>query len=624
MLGSKTGTSSTNHQIILSGFRELRNGRLHQAERHLLTALSAKPFCDDARLGLGMVAQQKGFPEKALKYFLGIINSGHPNVNVYIQAINSALSLKDDVIFARLEKKALQEFNDSPQLLNHIALINLNRSHINKALELLIQAIAFDPESELLHNNLGNAYRKLGALSSAIKHYDKAKKSNPQYMPAYINSGATLYEDGKFRKALKEYKAALELDPTQPIVLKAIADVLMDLNEPAEAVRCLKQAVNLAPNNATYHQALARGLIHAGDQSAAVASLQQAICVNPSNVDSYLSLAKIGSKPNFNKEIELKLFSFLKRPEITTREKSKIFFTLGMLHDQKGNTKEAFRLFTLGNKFQQKNTYYNKINTSQQFEKLRETFSKSEYKLNSTVEPKSVVPIFIVGMPRSGTTLLEQIFSSHSSITGAGELQFGGKGVVQAGLSDGEYCTKSLAQFRQYYLSRLAEMFPSAPFVTDKMPYNFRWIGCIKRAIPEAKIIEIVRSPEATCFSIFKNFFAQSGNEFSNDFNDIVHYYGEYRDLMDFWHGQFHEEILRISYEALTANPEKEVASIFDKLRIPFEVECLDPSRNRRPVKTNSSIQIREGIYKGSSDDWLKYEKYLYPMKRAIAQLSHT
>ena len=214
-------------------------------------------------------------------------------------------------------------------------------------------------------------------------------------------------------------------------------------------------------------------------------------------------------------------------------------------------------------------------------------------------------------MPRSGTTLIEQIISSHSKVTGAGELRY----VAQHGfdLATGAHPinASSLFKFREKYLSELAKVSNGNVYVIDKMPQNFRFIALICAALPEAKIIHTSRDPRATCWSNFKQLFASENLEYCYDLEDVVSYYKLYNDLMKFWQSSYSNKIYNLDYEKLTTNQNYETRKLIEYLNLGWEEACLAPHRNKRSVRTASQQQVRQKVYQGSSEAWRKYEPFL-------------
>jgi len=246
------------------------------------------------------------------------------------------------------------------------------------------------------------------------------------------------------------------------------------------------------------------------------------------------------------------------------------------------------------------------------FSQIKISSSKlKKYKLKITSNDISTIPIFILGMPRSGTSLVEQILSSHSQIHGAGELpflaQYGES--VSYGLHD--LSQENLFGVRNDYLTKLSNISPDKKFITDKMPHNFLHVGLILNIFPEAKIIHVKRDPAATCWSNFKQYFATRNLGYSYNLNDTVEYYKLYLDLMKYWNQHFGSLIYDLDYEKLTENTLVETKKVIKYLNLNWENACLEPHKNMRSVKTASQQQVRQKVYTGSSEAWRKFLPFL-------------
>jgi hypothetical protein len=222
-------------------------------------------------------------------------------------------------------------------------------------------------------------------------------------------------------------------------------------------------------------------------------------------------------------------------------------------------------------------------------------------------------PIFIVGMPRSGTTLVEQILASHSQVHGGGELRLLFDAIEAAGWQSGPPEPDRLRSVRESYLSGLAGLDSAGPYVTDKMPGNFWWVGFILSALPEARVINVRRDARATCWSIFKSFFPGEVR-YAYDLRETAAHYRIYADLMKFWHERFPGKIHDIVYEDLIDNQEAETRRLLDYAGLGWEKDCLDFHRTQRAVLTASAAQVRRRLYRGTSQEWRRYEQQLQPL----------
>ena len=233
----------------------------------------------------------------------------------------------------------------------------------------------------------------------------------------------------------------------------------------------------------------------------------------------------------------------------------------------------------------------------------------------STCAPHEQKPIFILGMPRSGTSLTEEILSRHSAVAAAGELEYLRRAVSDLGEAGNAPDAASLRALRESYLGAMAaHAAPGAVCVTDKMPLNFRFIGHILTAMPEAAVVHLRRSPEAVCWSNYRLHFPARGMAFTSTQADIAAYYRLYADLMKFWEQRFPGRIIHVDYEALTEAPATAARGLLDALGLPWEDGVLDVEKSARSVRTASALQVKRGIYTGSSEAWRRYEPWLGEM----------
>jgi hypothetical protein len=257
---------------------------------------------------------------------------------------------------------------------------------------------------------------------------------------------------------------------------------------------------------------------------------------------------------------------------------------------------------------------------------VKEMFSSaySDIEKSLSSEPSTFKPIFIVGMPRSGTTLVEQIISSHHAVHGAGELTNLPSiiGPIATGhLNQGmdKLPEKAFLSIREQYLDVLSNLNVPESVITDKLPLNFTYIGFILTTFPEAKIVHMKRDARAVCWSIYKSNFTNTGNGYSYSIDDLAGFYGLYTDIMDFWHQLFPDQIYDMCYEDLTTNQEEETRKLLQYCELDWDENCLSFHKNKRAVKTASSIQVREKMYQGSSEAWKKYEVHLKPLIKALS-----
>ena len=447
----------------------------------------------------------------------------------------------------------------------------------NKAVNANKKAVVLSPQDASAHSNLGNALQEMGRLGEAEISLKQAIVLKSDYAPAYNNLGVTLREMGKL----------------------------------GEAIASFKQATKLKPDFALAHSNLGNTLQVLGKLDEAEVSLKQAIVLKPDYAAAYRSLALI-KKFHKRDEVYLKMQDLYLDESIAEEQLCHINFGLAKASEDMGEVEQAFKHYREGNALRKKLLNYDISQDIALFKQLKTSFPRININsLGNEHGLSQISPIFIVGMPRSGTSLVEQIISSHSEVTGAGELsfvaQFGDS--LARGLS--ETNTDVLIDFRKNYLTKLQNFSNGNSIVIDKNPINFFYIGLLASAFPEAKIVHVKRNSAAVCWANYKQYFVPKTLGYCYALEDIVDYYELYKNLMVFWEKSLTNRIYSFDYELLTVNQEVETRKLINYLGLEWEDKCLSPQDNKRSVATASSMQIREKVYQGSSQQWKKYKPFL-------------
>ena len=340
----------------------------------------------------------------------------------------------------------------------------------------------------------------------------------------------------------------------------------------------------------------------------------KAIKLFPLSGEGYWSLANLKTYTFNNNQIQAMKSSI--KEDMHEQEKIQMMFALGKAHESKKNFKESFKFYNDGNWMQRKTVEYNAEENSKSIDSTIDFFKQNKEKLDFNSGISSKDPIFILGLPRAGSTLLEQILSSHSMIEGTEELH----NIMTIGRrirtkNDSKNYLNNLLDLNKENISSYGDMYidetrwarKDKHFFIDKMPNNFPHIGLIKMILPNAKIIDARRNPLDGCFSCFKQYFAK-GQHFTYDLDDVARYYKDYLKIMKFWNNYFPNEIHTVCYEDVINNPEQEVRSMLKYLDLDFEKSCMDFHKSSRPVKTASSEQVRQPIYKSGMNYWKNYK----------------
>lgn len=451
------------------------------------------------------------------------------------------------------------------------------------------RAVAVIPDNPEIYFRLGKALYAADRVADAVVSLSKAIELLPEYGDAYNNRGVALYDLGHFKESANDFKKALDLRPDDEHAYNNYGNILKDSGRPEEAIPMYEKAIELRPEYAEAHR-------------------------NLSTVKTY--------QPD-DEQINL-MEQLIRHPDLWESQRIQLSFALAKAYEDLGEFDKSFNRLKIGNDLRRDQLNYDIEKDRQLFTRLRQGFETRQPGPVLTSGP-GIHPIFIVGMPRSGTTLVEQILSTHSRVHGAGELDTINHLVSPIPLEvlrpDGDPIAfqNGVDTIRDGYLRRLAEFKVPERIITDKMPLNFRWLGFILFAFPDARIVHLTRDPIATCWSNYKHYFSKKGNSFAYDLNHLAEFYAIYQELTAFWRNRFPDNILDLCYEDLTVNTEAEIRSLLSFCGLEWEEECLAFHRTDRAVKTASAGQVRKEIYQGSSEAWRRYEDHIAPLVHAFS-----
>lgn len=439
------------------------------------------------------------------------------------------------------------------------------------------QLLRRDPTSVLALNILGSALHALGDIVKAVAAYDRALTLHPEFAEAYNNRGNAHKALGQADAALADFDRAIALRPGYAEAWFNRGNMLRDAGRFAEAIESYERAVSIVPDFAPAYRSL--GSLKAWQAG-----------------DPLLAAMEASRE----------------RLTATDPRRAEICFALAKASEDLGDIDAGYRLLEEGNRLRAAALDYSIDTDRASFERIR---SMAQYLPSAAAisadGKRTVRPIFIVGMMRSGTSLVEQILASHPDVHGAGELEVLNRLATPLLESGGDPVPADITGLRSRYLKTLDERQVRAPVVTDKMPLNFRWIGLILSAFPNASIVHVHRNPVATCWSIYKHFFPAEGHGYAWQLADIADYFDLYRELMAFWHEQYPGVIYDLCYETLTEQQEAETRRLLDYCDLGWDPACLEFYRAERMVATSSVAQVRKRMYQGSSSAWRRYESML-------------
>ena len=594
--------------------------RFHETERAALALIETFPNAAILYNILGLAKAGLAQYDAAITCYRRALELD-PGFSEALSNIGAALKQKGDLDGAiDCFKQALKLKPDQVVYYRYIGKAQIEKGAFDQAIEALQTALRLRPDFGQLHSVLGTAFLGKGDWKSAINSCQEALKTDPGNPHVLYNMGSAQHRLGWFEAAIDSYQLALGAAPNFVEAHNNLGLALQDKGDVDAAIKAYEKALKIDGNYAEAHNNLGNASVEKGNFSQVVASYRRAIQIRPDYAEAHSHLAHAqkyhGSEQHLKQMLDL-----YDRKDLSQSDRMHLNFALGKVHDDISDFDQAFGFFHEGNRTRKQMLRYHIETDRQLFSGLKNKFascSGAHTVATRAVRQTDKLPVFILGMPRSGTTLLEQIISSHSLVHGAGELPFLDQGLEHFNLVSSDLNNVNMMNLRKFYCDALQGLGINERYVIDKMPLNFRWIGFILSAVPDAKIIHVKRDARATCWSVFKHYFSTTGNGYAHDLNDLVEYYKLYHDLMAFWHATYPGRLYDIQYENLTLNQEKETRNLMSYLGLEWQDQCLDFHKNTRAVKTASSMQVREKLYTGSSDKWRNYASYLADFEAAL------
>jgi len=450
----------------------------------------------------------------------------------------------------------------------------------------------------------------------------------PDYLPARFDYIRLLNKRQKFEAALKEAEATRELAVDSLQFTLQYANQHLAVGNFDTALKLYEELQHQVPDDPVVSLTQGHALKTVGRQEEAVAAYRRAYGSQPDFGDAFWSLANLKTYRFSDRELA-QMRAAEAAPETTAFDRYSLCFALGKALEDRGDYAASFAYYERGNGLKREELKYSAERMQADLEAQSRHGTRQLFESRHGAGAPASDPIFIVGLPRAGSTLLEQILASHSRVEGTMELpnilalahRLDGRRRVDeespypANL--GELSTDELREFGETYLRETAIYRKGAPFFVDKMPNNFRHIGLIHLILPNAKIIDARRDAMACCFSGFKQLFGE-GQDFTYGLDDVGRYYRDYVDLMRHWDDVLPGRVLRVQYEDVVADLETQVRRLLDHCGLPFEQACVDFYQTERAVRTASSEQVRQPIFHGGLDQWQNFDAYLGPLKAAL------
>ena len=481
-----------------------------------------------------------------------------------------------------------------------------------------------NPEYVILYNLIGSAYQNTGEYIKAKKSFIEGLKLDPKNIALMNNLAMSHKNLLEYKLAQKLYLEIININSKYINAYINLGNLKRDLNNFSEAIELYEKALKLNDKNPTIYYLLALAHQGIGNFEKTVYYSNECLKLDPkfTRADHIISQS-IKYKKEDNHLINLK--EKIKKFNDNSFEKIDLYFSLAKAEEDLGNINFASENLIRGNNLKKKLINYNVSNELNLLKKIKEKFSKFEYQ-NLSIDHKNNI-IFILGMPRSGTSLVEQIITSHSNVFGGVELPILSK-IIKENFIDNENSIRDdfnknlqdillIEKLRSEYFNFIKNFDYDEKFITDKSPLNFRWIGFIKSIFPNSKIIHCKREPKKNCLSMFKNLF-EGGLNFTYDQKDLIKYFKEYQNLMEFWNLRFENSILSVEYENLVQNNKSEIHKIIKFCGLEWEESCLSFHKNKTPIKTMSTAQARKPIYNSSLKSFDKFKEYLTILEKDL------
>lgn len=613
--------------LLLLGSALRRQGKAADARTVLQPLAASQPKAPMVQFEWGLLLGSQGESREAISALTRAVRL-NPKLAGAWRELGDALTLAGDA--AAADKAYAQHINASVndrQLLDAATALYGNKLAI--AERLLRAFLKEHPTDVTAIRMLAEAGSRLGRYEDAENLLARCLELAPSFHAARHNYASVLYRENKAQQAIAEINALIKIEPRNPAYLALKAAALGQIGEYGEAVANYEKLLKDFPRQPKAFMSYGHTLKALGRQEQCIAAYRRSIELLPSLGEAYWSLANLKTLV-FSQDDISAMRAQLARDDLSDEDRYHFEFALGKALEDERDYAQAFAHYENGNSLRQKSTEYDAEKTADNVARLKSLFTRGFFATHGGGGSEAADPIFIVGLPRAGSTLLEQILSSHSKVEGTMELpdivsiarRLRGRRDPDDPLAypqvlatmDGDM----MRSLGEEYLdrSRIHRKL-GRPFFIDKMPNNFMHIGLIHLILPRARIIDARRHPLACCFSCYKQHFAR-GQTFSYGLADIGRYYADYVELMAHFDGALPGRIHRVIYEEMVSDPEREVRRLLEHCGLAFEEGCLRFYENDRAVRTASSEQVRRPIFREGLDQWRRFEPWLGPLREAL------
>jgi tetratricopeptide (TPR) repeat protein len=602
----------------------LRQGKFSKAVWHYQRVVALKPDHAEAHNNLGNILLGQGRRAEAAAHYERLIALNPEHAEAYNNLGNILLGQGRLAAAMTSYERAVAHKPDFAEAHTNLGITRLSHGRLDEAMACHERALALRPDFAEAHNNLGNVLMELGRLDEASEHFERALALKPDYADAHNNLGNALKRRDRLADAVAHYERAVALRPGYAEAYTNLGTALASQGRHAEAIANHERALSLRPDFAEAQHNLGNALLELGKLEEARRAYEKAIEQEPKGGRHYRALfnmrrAVVGDRHLAAMEMLARVISSL-----PVTEQIELHFALGKAYADLEERERSFHHLVEGNKLKRQELVYDEARALGSFDRIRTVFTAELMHRGRDQGDPSTVPIFIVGMPRSGTTLIEQILASHPRVFGAGERQDFSKLAISVKGADGgplpfpeavaSWPAEMLRLLGTSYVDAVGAAAPWAGRITDKMPGNFPFAGLIHLALPNARIIHMRRDPIDTCLSCFSILFAQ-GQPYSYDLAELGRFYRAYEALMEHWRQVLPEGVmLDVRYEDVVADVEQQARRVVEHCGLEWNDACLAFYETRRSVQTASATQVRQPIYRSSVGRWRRYGDLLRPL----------
>jgi tetratricopeptide (TPR) repeat protein len=604
-------------------------GRHEEAADYYKRALACKPDMLDAQFGLAACLQASGRHEAAIASYSSILAAepAHAEANYGLATQLAHLGRFDEA--AAKYRAALAADPDFAEASYGLGKLLARGNTLEEAVRCFLQAIDVDPEYLDARVALGTALSRLHRDDEAMDAFRAGLAAEPEHPEAHCGIGTLLDRQRRHAEAIAHYRAALVRNPEHVDAMAGMATAMKNLGQHAEALTPARRVIALQPKSAWAAGLLASILAEMGSLDEAQALFKRAVELAPDRPEFgyyVVQMAKVQPGDDVLKVLEAAL---PRVASLAEREQCLLHFALAKAYDDVGERDRGFDYLLRGNAIKRSATEYDEPGTLRAIARIPRVFTAELMTACQNLGDPSPAPVFIVGMPRSGTTLVEQTLASHEAVFGAGErneLSQAIRRLRDERLGAAAYpeavrgmTVEAFRRMGAEYVAALRALAPNATRIVDKTPGNYLYLGLICAILPNARIIHVMRDPVDTCLSCFSKLF-WGEQPFSYDLAELGRYYRSYQSLMAHWRTILPAAaMLEVEYEALVEDFEPQARRIVAHCGLQWDAACLEFYKTSRPVQTASMVQVRQPIYRSSVGRWRPDEALLRPLLEELA-----